>query len=133
MLSKQSLDNRRRTLLGAGLLLLAYPLLRFVTFSLPRKPQHIRVTGPLHTKGFLVHPQFVLFSDTNEIWAVTRRCTHLGCTLTYLEGEQLLECPCHQSRFSGTGQVLRGPAEKRLPRYTVEQHSDPDTFTVVVR
>jgi Rieske Fe-S protein len=51
---------------------------------------------------------------------VSRTCTHLGCRLNFKEKENVLECPCHQSRFSTAGNVLKGPAKKPLNRYAVD-------------
>jgi len=45
-------------------------------------------------------------------------CTHQGCTVTYwLAKEQVLECPCHQSRYDARNgaQVVAGPAPRALP------------------
>lgn len=42
-------------------------------------------------------------------------CTHLGCVVR-ADGAQLL-CPCHNSVFSLTGEVTKGPAKLPLPTY----------------
>lgn len=45
-------------------------------------------------------------------------CTHQGCTVTYwLNSVQLLECPCHQSRYNPRdgAKVVAGPAPRSLP------------------
>jgi Rieske Fe-S protein len=42
-------------------------------------------------------------------------CTHLGCTVATISGDQIL-CPCHGSVFSvKDGSVLGGPAPSPLP------------------
>lgn len=38
------------------------------------------------------------------------RCTHMGCRLRYNARANLWECPCHGSRFSDIGRVIRAPA-----------------------
>ena len=54
-----------------------------------------------------------LYRDAKGIYAVSLVCTHLGCIVkTATDG---FECPCHGSRFSADGAVLKGPAPRALP------------------
>ncbi|MGB8690265.1 MAG: cytochrome b6-f complex iron-sulfur subunit [Microcoleus sp.] len=41
---------------------------------------------------------------------IVDNCTHLGCTFPWNETDQQFQCPCHGSRYSADGSVLRGPA-----------------------
>jgi glycine/D-amino acid oxidase-like deaminating enzyme/nitrite reductase/ring-hydroxylating ferredoxin subunit len=56
-----------------------------------------------------------------EVHAVSARCTHLGCIVSWNPAETSWDCPCHGSRFSVDGEVLQGPAvrdlEKKEPSY----------------
>jgi cytochrome b6-f complex iron-sulfur subunit len=46
--------------------------------------------------------------------ALHRECTHLGCTVPWVAGEDRFVCPCHASSFDITGDVLSPPAPRPL-------------------
>jgi menaquinol-cytochrome c reductase iron-sulfur subunit len=54
-----------------------------------------------------------------EVYAVSPTCTHLGCAVSWNEGQSNFLCPCHTSAFSIEGQVLSGPAPRPLDRLPV--------------
>jgi nitrite reductase/ring-hydroxylating ferredoxin subunit len=121
------IDHGRRRLLGSGGLLLKVvgglllflPVLKFVDFRTRPRPRLIKVNRLLRPGGFLIEPEFVIFDLATGVVAVSRRCTHLGCRLNFNELENLLVCPCHQSRFSRHGKRMGGPARLDLPLYQV--------------
>ena len=51
--------------------------------------------------------------------ALSRKCTHLGCTVPWSEIDRKFACPCHASSFSETGEVLSAPAPRPLDLYRV--------------
>ena len=51
--------------------------------------------------------------------ALSRKCTHLGCTVPWSEVDRKFACPCHASSFSETGEVLSAPAPRPLDLYRV--------------
>jgi 3-phenylpropionate/trans-cinnamate dioxygenase ferredoxin reductase component len=59
--------------------------------------------------------RMAVFRDSDgRIHAVSARCTHLGCTVAWNDGEQTWDCPCHGSRYDRLGHVIRGPAPADL-------------------
>ncbi len=130
-LSHRPSSRTRRNVLFFTIVLLFWPLTRFLSHRLPKKPKIVEVAGTLQNNTFLAKDSFIVFAENEELWAVSRSCTHLGCRLNFIEEKGYLECPCHQSRFSTSGTVLKGPAEKQLPRYPVETAGDA-TYLVTI-
>ncbi|MES4887268.1 FAD-dependent oxidoreductase [Streptomyces sp. NPDC096012] len=58
--------------------------------------------------------------DTGALHAVSARCTHLGCLVSFNRAERAWECPCHGSRFGVDGEVIQGPAVRPLERRTLD-------------
>ncbi len=56
--------------------------------------------------------------------ALSCKCTHLGCTVPWVEKEKKFLCPCHASAFDITGSVIGPPAARPLDtfRVTVENN-----------
>jgi cytochrome b6-f complex iron-sulfur subunit len=51
--------------------------------------------------------------------ALSLRCTHLGCSVTWEEEKKRFICPCHSSAFDIGGEVLNPPAARALDYYPV--------------
>lgn len=49
-----------------------------------------------------------------KLHGVSPVCTHARCLVQWEKEETAWGCPCHGSRFSPAGEVLRGPAKKPL-------------------
>ena len=51
--------------------------------------------------------------------ALSCKCTHLGCTVPWVEKEKKFLCPCHASAFDITGSVIGSPAARALDIFRV--------------
>src|SRR5210317_1143795 len=51
--------------------------------------------------------------------ALSRTCTHLGCSVPWIEKEMKFACPCHGSTFDITGNVIDSPAPRALDIYPI--------------
>lgn len=47
---------------------------------------------------------------TNLMTVSSKRCPHMGCALKWNSQEHSWDCPCHGSRFTGSGKLIDGPA-----------------------
>lgn len=68
--------------------------------------------------------------------ALSRRCTHLGCTVPWDEKARRFLCPCHASAFDERGSVLSAPAPRPLDLYALKIESGVvkvDTSTPIQR
>jgi cytochrome b6-f complex iron-sulfur subunit len=110
---------------GAGLLM---GCVSMVTHPVPVTDGRVRLTlanfpeladgGAIKIQpARLQDPLYVLALGEGRFGALSPICTHRGCTVD-VQGARLV-CPCHGSTYNREGEVLRGPAQRRLTRYTV--------------
>ena len=57
--------------------------------------------------------------EDGSFLALSRTCTHLGCSLPWDEKEAKFICPCHGSTFNMRGEALTSPATRPLDYYPV--------------
>jgi cytochrome b6-f complex iron-sulfur subunit len=69
----------------------------------------------------------VVVKEGNNVHAISRICTHLGCIVKPTDTG--FDCPCHGSKFAKDGSVIKGPAPKALPWLEVK-HLGGDSFIV---
>jgi cytochrome b6-f complex iron-sulfur subunit len=56
--------------------------------------------------------------------AVSRECTHLGCTVPWDGEEEVFRCPCHASVFDIQGNAIHAPATRALDLFRVSIEND---------
>jgi cytochrome b6-f complex iron-sulfur subunit len=56
--------------------------------------------------------------------ALSRKCTHLGCTVPWVAKESRFACPCHGSAFDVTGDIIEPPAPRALDMYPLFIEND---------
>lgn len=60
----------------------------------------------------------VFAAKPGETEAVSLTCTHQGCTVQrQANGE--FHCPCHGAVFDSNGKVVKGPAQRDLPKFKI--------------
>jgi len=58
----------------------------------------------------------ILFKRNMGYVAFSRKCTHLGCVISWEKGARRFKCPCHGGVFNAEGEVISGPPKKSLTR-----------------
>ena len=64
----------------------------------------------------------ILFrSSENKVYALSRICTHEGCSVDFDMNQNRLICPCHGANYEASdGSVISGPTTKSLAKIKVE-------------
>ena len=134
--NEDKLSDRRSFLnwlwLGLGAVALAEAVWLVVSFLRPRKPRakaggfgSVIETGTVDsfatgTVTAFPRGQFYLSRlEDGGFLDLSRTCTHLGCTVPWVEKEKKFTCPCHASAFDITGDVINAPAPRALDVYRV--------------
>ncbi len=66
----------------------------------------------------------IVIRTAESIRAFSLICTHLGCTVTWQEGEKKFYCPCHEGYFDQFGEVVAGPPPVPLEQFPVTVDGD---------
>ncbi len=138
--TSSSLTSRRRFLdlileasAAAWIASIAYPIIRYLKplpQTGPTGPTHLTrdEASKLEQNKFVIVPvsgqRVIVLQSGDQLAAFTAKCTHEGCTVTYLPGQSVIWCPCHDGRFDLTGRVLSGPPPKPLTKYAAQRQPD---------
>lgn len=76
-------------------------------------------------------PTYIVLESKEAIrdYGLNAICTHLGCVVPWVSGENKFKCPCHGSQYDDTGKVVRGPAPLSLALTHATVADDKITFT----
>ena len=80
--------------------------------------------SPDSVTAFVRGKFYLVRLDDGGFLALSRRCTHLGCTVPWLSEEKKFLCPCHASAFDIRGDVINPPAPRSLDIYRVFIEND---------
>lgn len=116
--------------LGLGVVALAELVWVVVDFLRPRRgatddESGIVVAGPIdrfEPNSVTAVPEgrfYIVRLENGGLLAVSRECTHLGCTVPWVVDEQRFLCPCHSSAFDLRGDVVNPPAPRALDLYQI--------------
>jgi Rieske Fe-S protein len=77
------------------------------------------VGGTLALGANTLDPQGLLLyrSSDSTMLAFSRKCTHMGCQVGEFQSG-VSTCPCHGSQYDTGGNVVRGPSQSSLRKYT---------------
>ena len=118
--------------IGLGFIALVEFVWVVIAFLRPRRPrlseanaEAIITAGPVESfapgsvTAFVRGRFYLARLEDGGFLALSRKCTHLGCTVPWIEKENKFECPCHASAFDITGNVISPPAPRALDIYKV--------------
>jgi len=70
-------------------------------------------------------PAILFKSSSEKIYALSRVCTHEGCSVNFSSNDQTLICPCHGAQYEATsGARLGGPGRGDLQKINIEVQGD---------
>ena len=128
MITRRGFLGRAWRWTGASLLLGSGLALQRTLGCASRVPSRVVLDDPtvarLRQDGFVVLDEVVLSGTPEAPRALSRRCTHLGCTLDVDTADGTFICPCHGGRFDREGRVLTGPPKTPLDEVPVRREGD---------
>ncbi len=74
------------------------------------------------------YTNMLMKKSDGSVSAISLLCTHVCCVCQYESGNGDLFCPCHGSVFDLNGNVLRGPAQTKLPSIQLRIDSNGNIF-----
>ncbi len=129
--SRRSFLNKLWLLIGG--LAFAELIVMIFAFFKPARPEtgnsggeSIITAGPVENfepgtvTAFVTGKFYLARLEDGGFLAMSRRCTHLSCTVPWVSAEKKFICPCHSSEFDIRGDVANPPAPRALDLYAIE-------------
>jgi nitrite reductase/ring-hydroxylating ferredoxin subunit len=118
------LPPRRRFLRRILAVAVGFPLVAALAAMLRREearqvPADVQIAADVPIGLSVVESAIVYREAGGAIRAFSGRCTHLGCRIDRVIGDEAV-CPCHGSRYRRDGSVAAGPAARPLRRLRIE-------------
>lgn len=79
---------------------------------------------PVNSVTFNQDQQVYIVRIQDGFYAVSAVCTHLGCITQWKPDANMIECPCHGSKFKSDGKKVEGPAPRSLPHFSITLTAD---------
>ncbi len=113
--------SRRRFIKTLGYLFFIPSIYFFEKLSINKKKLIISIPLKVLQNTTNVFSDFFVIKSDMDYLVLSRKCTHLGCSLQK-SSEQFFTCPCHGSKFTNDGVVVKGPAKINLKKlkYNIE-------------
>ena len=64
---------------------------------------------------------YVSHSATGELVVLSAICPHLGCSVSWQQGQDKFVCPCHGGEFKADGLYILGPPPRAMDRLPTQQ------------
>ena len=119
------------TSIGASLLSVLYPVVRFLIPPLKPEASSLSVTAARSEElppnsgkifQFGTRPGIVVRGADGKLKAFAATCTHLDCTVQYRADLQHIYCACHEGHYDLNGVPISGPPPRPLEEYKVNEN-----------
>ncbi|HEU4389495.1 MAG TPA: ubiquinol-cytochrome c reductase iron-sulfur subunit [Blastocatellia bacterium] len=121
------------TSIGATLVAIAYPIIKFVippevieaaqTSVIAGKVNELPINSGKIFK-FGNKPGLVIHTADGQFKALSATCTHLDCIVQYQADQKRIWCACHNGVYNLNGQNVSGPPPRPLDEYVVNVKGD---------
>lgn len=69
------------------------------------------------TATYFAEGRFYVVNASDQYFALSQKCPHLGCKIPFCDSSGRFECACHGSVFDLGGEYVKGPSPRGMDRY----------------